>query len=166
MDSHSSALGAGMLLGGILFFVLMFLISVAIGAVILRWAIKLCNKMMSNDPYNEVPLPSVGRAMLLTLVIGIIQVGVSIVAGITTGLMSAAASATGANGLSTVISLASLPVGFFLNSGLLSALLPTTFNKGMVVTLCQYLVILLIFIVIGVILAVTVGSMFLTMMHK
>jgi len=47
-----------------------------------------------------------------------------------------------------ILNLASLPFTFIVSSALLSALLPTTFKRGMGVTLCQYIVVILVGLVI------------------
>lgn len=158
--------GIGVILLMLVLMVVGIVIGLLISAAILRGAVSLCNKMMGNDSYGQVAVPSLGRAMLLSLVIFVLQGVVSVGVAIVLGLMSASAASLGANSLAVIPQLASVPVGFFVNSALLSALLPTSFTKGMVVALCQYLICILIGIVVGVLCVALFGAMLFSLLHR
>lgn len=117
-----------------------------IGAVLLLAAIALYNKMAggASSP-GGVPEPALGKAMWITFATSVVQ----IVAGVVIGGYGEARE--GARGL--VADLISFPISLLIMAGMLSAKLPTTFGRAVLVTLCYMLVVL---IVVGVLVAVAV----------
>ena len=156
MSSETTMIGIfavliGILVGGT--------IGLLIGAVILRAAISLCNKFSGTDSSSGVPEPPMGKAMLIVLVATIVNLVVNFVVGFMIGV---AGMASGSSAMQTVQGLAaliSLPVGFFTQSGIIAAMLPTSFTRGMLVTLCHYLIVFLIAIVIFALVAVFAGAL-------
>ena len=136
----------------IVFLVIGLLIGLAIAAVILRAACALFNKMAggAGSP-GSVPSPGFGKAMLMVLVIGIIQV----VAGIVLGVMGVTANMT-----PIMANLISTPISFLVSAGMISALLPTSFGKGLGVALCQFIIMILILVAVVVIFLVIGAAMF------
>ena len=133
----------------IVFFLIGFGIALVIGAIILRAACWLFNKMAGGEGSpGSVPSPGFGKAMLMVLVIGIIQV----VAGIVMGILLANA------GMGIVmLQLVSTPISFLVAAGMISALLPTSFSRGLGVALCQFIISILI-IVFVVVIFVVIGA--------
>jgi hypothetical protein len=131
----------------VVIFLVLFGIALLVGAIILRAACWLFNKMAGGEGSpGSVPSPGFGKAMLMVLVIGIIQV----VAGIVMGILLANA------GMGIVmLQLVSTPISFLVAAGMISALLPTSFSRGLGVALCQFIISILIlvfvFLIFGVI---------------
>ncbi len=136
----------------IVFLVIGLLIGLAIAAVILRAACALFNKMAggAGSP-GSVPSPGFGKAMLMVLVIGIIQ----FVTGIVLGVMGVTANMT-----PIMANLISTPISFLVSAGMISALLPTSFGKGLGVALCQFIIMILILVAVVVIFLVIGAAMF------
>jgi hypothetical protein len=114
-----------------------------IGAICLRAAIGLYNKLAggASSP-SSVPEPTLGKAMWITFAIFVAHVilGMLIIGPIGgDGAMTA-----GARGSDVVTQLISIPISFFITAGILSAKLPTTFGRAILVTLCDILVGLLV----------------------
>ena len=109
--------------GAILFFG-MFRIAfgTVIGAVFLRAGCLLYNKLAGSP--NTVPIPVFSKAMGITFVTALVSVSLG------SGLLSA------------------LP-GLLVMSAMISAVLPTTFTRGLLVSLCYGLVALLVVVVLG-----------------
>ena len=137
----------------IVFLVIGLLIGLAIAAVILRAACALFNKMAggAGSP-GSVPSPGFGKAMLMVLVIGIIQ----FVTGIVMGVVGVV---TPDMGLVTT-NLISAPISFLVSAGMISAMLPTSFGKGLGVALCQFIIMVLIIVILVVIFVVIGAAMF------
>ena len=124
------------------------LVGTVIGAVFLRAAIALFNKIVgASGPPDGVPEPLFGRAMGITFVTSIVNA----VAGFLIGLVvGAGAQATEAGKQSATITanLISTPLSLLIMAGMLTAMLPTSFGKAILVTLL-YLVIVVV--VVGII---------------
>lgn len=156
LDSSMLVLGAPNPLLGIICVVFVLLpIGLAIGAVILRAAISMFNKFAgygAENP-NQVPEPSMGKAMAIVLITGV----ANWIVGTLIGAVGAGALKSVAEPWNILIpSLLSLPFSFLVSAGMLTALLPTTFKRGLGVSACEYLVAILVGIAIGV-LAVLIG---------
>ena len=84
---------------GLVFFVFALAIGMFIGAIIIRAAVALYNKMAggASSP-SSVPEPAIGKAMWITFVIGLVQMVVGFLIGLVTG-----AGAAGANGSGSII---------------------------------------------------------------
>jgi hypothetical protein len=137
----------GAAIGGLLLCALFIGLSIEtlIGAVFLRAAVNLYNKMAggASSP-GSVPEPAFGKAMwiifgstVFQMVVGGLVIGISTDAG-------PVASGAGGKGVDFVAQLLSFPVGLLIMAGVLSAKLPTTFGRAILVALCYLLVALLV----------------------
>jgi hypothetical protein len=126
-------------------------IGTLIGAVFLRAACALYNKMAGGKKSpSSVPEPELGKAMGITFVTTLINVMVSFMIGLVVGAGGTAAG-VGETWLKILAQLAALPVSIHVMAGMNAALLPTTFVRGLLVALCYLLVVLFVGIVVGVI---------------
>ncbi|HCO27144.1 MAG: hypothetical protein CME31_20440 [Gimesia sp.] len=128
-------------------------IGLLIGAVILRASVSLFNKFagFDEDSRYRVPEPSMlnGMGMLLLSTIANAIFGFLIGAiGGATGMIQVGPEGVDRGG-EMLLNLVSLPVSFVIFSAILSSMLPTTFKRAMGVVLCQYLIVLALAIVIG-----------------
>lgn len=148
-------------------------VGLAIGAAILRAAIALANKVLGrpaedryddrydDDDYDDyedrprrrrrrsgaaVPEPGFWKAVGIVFVIALVNGGAGFVIGLVVALGMAGQDPQAVQIVSQVIS---LPVGFLINAGMLAAMLPTSFARGALVTLFQYLISIAIAVVIG-----------------
>jgi hypothetical protein len=122
-----------------------------IGAVCLRAAISVYNKMAGGAASpSGVPEPALGKAMWITFAIFVAQV---VVGSLLIALVSPEAMAASARGRDVVAQLITIPVSLLITAGILSAKLPTTFGRAILVSLCDILVGLL---VAGVLLGIAV----------
>jgi hypothetical protein len=111
-----------------------------IGAVILRAAVALCNKLEGGDlSPRSVPEPAFGKAMGIIFATSVARV---IVGLLIDGLFMDGAAAAGTGGM--VAQLISFPVSLLIMAEMLSTRLPTTFGGAILVTLCYVLVSLLV----------------------
>lgn len=148
-----SALG-GMICG----LVFGLLIGTVVGAVILRAAISLYNKMAggAGSP-SSVPEPQFGKAMGIVAVTCIVNMMVGFVIGLVVGGAAGGAGTAGAGGADAakgaqlIAQSIAIPASLLVMAGMLSALLPTTFGRALLVTLCQLLVCLLIVAALGIV---------------
>jgi hypothetical protein len=121
----------------------------AIAAVILRAACWVFNKMAGGEGSpGSVPPPGSGKAMLMVLVIGVVQYLSGIVLAII-GVITPAMSLL-------TVQLISTPISFLVAAGMISAILPTSFSRGLGVAACQFVIVILIIIFI-VVVVVAVG---------
>ena len=146
----------GAAIGGLLLCALFIGLSIEtlIGAVFLRAAVNLYNKMAggASSP-GSVPEPAFGKAMWIIFGSTVFQMVVGgLVIGISTDAGPVAAGA-GGKGVDFVAQLISFPVGLLIMAGVLSAKLPTTFGRAILVTLCYMLLVLL---VVGVLVGIAV----------
>jgi hypothetical protein len=128
-----------------------------IGAVFLRAAVALYNKLVggASSP-SSVPEPAFGKAMWIIFAISLAQFIAGLVINLVmdAGPTSAAARRQGADEVAPLISLLiSLPVNFLIMAGILSAKLPTTPGRAILVSLCYLFVALL---VVGVLVGIAV----------
>jgi hypothetical protein len=146
-----AAVIAGMLCG--------LLIGTLIGAVILRAACWLYNKMAGGPKSpSAVPEPEFGRAMLIVFVTAIVQMGVGFVLGLVIGGGAAATGQADNPSMRLLPSLIGLPLGFLVMAGMLTAMLPTTFPRALLVALLEYFVIIVIAVIIVVFFALIFGG--------
>jgi hypothetical protein len=155
------------MLGGLLcVMVFAILIGTLIGAVFLRAAIAMYNAMAGGrKSLSSVPEPDFGKAMGITFVTMLVNAVVSFGIGFVIGTgaqeigqggrepdLVAAAQATGQarRGLDLVASAISFPISLLVMAAMLSGMLPTTFGRAILVTLCYMLIVLL---VVGVVFA-------------
>jgi len=130
-------------------FIVGVVIALAISAVILRAAVSFFNRLAggSNAP-EAVPEPGFGKAMGISFVTALVNYGVGIVLTVV-GLAIKTHPAA--------IQLVSLPASLLIMGVLLSSMLPTTFGKGMVVTLLNMTIVAGIVILILAIVIVPFG---------
>ena len=133
-------------------------IGTVIGAVILRAAVALYNKLAGGSISSSVPEPEFGKAMGITFVSSLIQLVVGFVLGLA-GAAGAAASQADAKTANIVVQLISFPISLLVMAGLLTAMLPTTFPRALLVTLCYMLVVVFIVaVLVGIVFAVGMGA--------
>ena len=141
---------AGLLCGAL---VIGLAIGTLIGAVFLRAAIALYNKMAGGaSSHSRVPKPAFGKAMWISFANCLAQI---VLGFLIVGVTDTGATAAGARGqgVDMVAPLISFPVGLLIMAGILSAKLPTTFGRAIVVALCYMFIVLL---VVGVLVGVAV----------
>ena len=143
---------AGLLCGAL---VIGLAIGTLIGAVFLRAAIALYNKMAggASSP-SRVPAPAFGKAMWISFATCVAHLVVGLFIGGVTGT-GATAPGAGEKGVDFVTQqpLISLSVSLLIMAAILSEKLPTTFGRAILVTLCYLLIVIL---VVGVIVAIAV----------
>jgi hypothetical protein len=129
-----------MIFGGIAGLAIGLAIGTFIGAVILRAAVSLYNKLAggAGSP-NAVAEPSMDKAALTVFLATLANVVVGFLLGMAIGAASGAAGARGEEA-AVIAQVAALPVGVLVMAGILSAMLRTTFWRAILVTLCYMLV--------------------------
>ncbi len=125
-----------------------------IGAVFLRAAVALYNKLAggASSP-SSVPEPTFGKAMWITFAASVAQFVVGSLISLATGGGATAAGGRG-QGVDVV---AQLIVSFLIMAGVLSARLPTTFGRAILVTLCDMLLVLLVVLLVLLVVGALVG---------
>lgn len=133
-----------MALGGIAGLAIGLVIGTFIGAVILRAAVSLYNKLAggAGSP-NAVAEPSMDRAALTVFLASLANVIVGFFLGMAIGAASGAAGTPG-EGATVIAQVAALPISVLVMAAILSVMLPTTFWRAILVTLCYALVAALI----------------------
>jgi hypothetical protein len=123
-----------------------------LGAVFLRWAVALYNKiallnnMMAGVDLSasSVPKPAFGKAMWITFETSVWQmVAGLLIFGLFRGDGTTVAEARG-RVVDGVAQLLLVPVSLLIQVGVLSAKLPTTFGRAILLTLCDLLLVLLV----------------------
>jgi hypothetical protein len=131
-----------------------------IGAVVLRcgcWLFNKINKSVAGpDAVNAVPIPGVGKAMLITLVVSVANLLVAFAIGLAFGV-AAGASASNAAGAARLAQIVSIPASLLVGAGLLTAMLPTRFTRALLVVLCEVLIGLALAVVIGIIVTIVMA---------
>jgi uncharacterized membrane protein len=140
---------AGIICAGVAAFVVCLLV----GAVILRAACSLYNKLAGPD--KRVSEPGFGKAMGIMVVTLIVNV---VVGGLLGLLLAGGGAAAGADqrSLQLLVNVVSIPVGFLTMAGMLTVMLPTSFGRALLVTLLQYAIMIAIGIVVGLVIFVVV----------
>ncbi len=128
-----------------------------IGAVCLRAAVALYNKLAggASSP-SSVPKPAFGKAMWISFESWVWQIVAGALIGGVTGLGARAVEGREQE-IDVVAPLISLAVSLLIMVGVLSAKLPTTFGRAILVTLCEMLVVLLVVGVLAAIAVVVLG---------
>jgi hypothetical protein len=142
----------GAALGGFLCaMVVGVVIGTLFGAFFLLAAISLYNKLAGGGSSSKkVPEPTLGGAMKITFATSLVQMLVGFLIGLVTGAGAGAVGA-GGKGVDIIAQLISFPVSLLVMAAMLSMLLPTTFARGILLTLCYMLVVVF---VIGILLAI------------
>jgi hypothetical protein len=111
-----------------------------IGAVLLRAAVALYNKMAggASSP-GSVPQPAFGKAMWISFDIWVAQLIVGLFIGALTGPRATVPRAD-EKGVNVDGLLIPVLIGLFIQVAILSAKLPTTFGRAILVTLCDLLI--------------------------
>jgi len=121
-----------------------------IGAAFLRTACALYNKLAGGKGSpSSVPEPLLGKALGIIFVTTLANAVAGFVIGLLVGAGSAEAGAS-ERGPAVIAQLLSLPVSLLVMAGMSSALLPTTFARGLLVALCYLLVVLVVVVVLAV----------------
>jgi hypothetical protein len=129
-----------------------------IGGLFLRAACGFYNKQASGKGSpDSVPEPLLGKAMGIAFVTTLVNAVAGLVIGLLLGAGGAAAGAS-ERGTTLMSQLLSLPVSLLVMAGLNSALLPTTFARGLLVALCYLLMVFFVGLV-GLVLAVICGGL-------
>ncbi len=118
-------------------------IETLLGAVFLRAAVALYNTM-AGGPCFSVPRPAFGKAMWVIFESTVFQM---IVGGLCTGVSTGpgpVAAGEGGRAVDVFAHYISLPVGLLIMASVVSAKLPTTFGRAILVTFCYLLVVLLV----------------------
>jgi hypothetical protein len=144
-------------------------VGMLISAVLLRASIALYNKLAggASSP-SGVPDPTFGKAMWITFATSLAQVVIGFLFDVFTGpgtptrrlLESLAGDMTGGAGersADLVVQILFLPVSLLIMAVMLSAKLPTTFGRAMLISLCYLLIVVLVVGVIAVIGIVVYG---------
>src|SRR5262245_24340816 len=136
----------GAIVGVICAGVAVFALCLLIGAVILRAACSLYNKMAGAD--KRVPEPGFGKAlgiMVVTLIVNIV------VGGVLGLLLAGGGAAAGADqrAMQLLVNVISIPIGFLTMAGMSTVMLPTSFGRALLVTLIQYAIMFAIEIVVA-----------------
>jgi hypothetical protein len=132
-------------------------IGTLIGAVILRAACWLYNSMVGGPKSpSAVPEPTMGRAMGIVFVTLLVNFAVSFGVGLVVG--GGAAAAGGDTQMAGIIAqLVSIPISFLVMAGMLTALLPTTFPRALLVALLEFAISIVIGIGIVVVVMIVVA---------
>jgi hypothetical protein len=130
---------------------LAFLVAVntLIGAFILRAAVSLFNKM-SGGPYKptSVPEPSLGKAMLIIFATSVVNAVMLFAVTSTTPPPDAVGLRP--SGVQLTAYLIISPISLLILASMLTATLPTSFGRALLITLC--------YIVIAILLALTIAA--------
>ncbi len=132
------------------------LVGSLVGAVILRAACSLYNKMAHRE--NGVPEPGFGKALGITVVTLIVNMGAGFVVGLIVGGWAAAAG-MGQQGAQLLSSVISFPIGILTMAGMSTVMLPTSFGRALLVTLIQYAIMIAIGLVVGLVIVVVFAAM-------
>lgn len=148
-------MGAGLAGGALCGMIGGLLIGTLVGAVLLRAGISLFNSLAGarHDPERQVPEPDTGKAMGIVFATMLVQIGIQI------ALQLAGVRLEVPNPAMQPIAdmLISFPVGMIVMAFMLQFMLPTTFVRGLLVSLC-YMVVAIA--VAAVILMIVFGVMF------
>ena len=131
---------AGLLLGAM---AMGLAIGTLLGAVFLRAGVALYNWQTggASSP-SSVPKPAFGKAMWISFDICVPQLVVGLFIGGVT-VPEATAAGAGEKGVDVARQLISLLVSLLIMAAILSAKLPTTFGRAILVTLCDMLIVTL-----------------------
>jgi hypothetical protein len=144
-------------------------IGLLIGAVILRGAVHFANKVLPKpvsrdfdddwDDYERpvrrtsggaIPDPALGKAMGIVFVRFIVGFIVSIPISLVLNGGMAGMGGRQDPAMQMIASLIQLPIGFLINAGILTPMLPTTFPRACLVVLFEYLIAIAIGLIIAV----------------
>jgi hypothetical protein len=139
------------IIAGLIGLVVAVTIAGLVTAAVFRAAIAFYNKMVGGaGSVSSVPEPSFGK--MLGIAFAAILVN-GVVGSIVSSSVVGGAAIGGMNGKEVELfaKLISLPFNLLAMAGVLSSMLPTTFGRAFLVTLCYLLICFLIFVVLAVI---------------
>jgi hypothetical protein len=123
---------------------IVFTIGTLIGAVFLRAAVALSNKMAGGAlSSSRVPRPTFGKALWISLGSSLAQMVVGLLVG---GVGDSGVTVVGSREkeFDVVRQLMSLMLSLLIMAAIISAKLPTTFSRAILVTLCYVLIVILV----------------------
>ena len=141
---------AGALIGLVCVLLVGLPLAALVSAVILRAACSLFNKLAGSE--KAVPEPGFGKALGITAATLVVNVLVGIVIGLVLGTGAAAAGAKPSQ-TQLLVNLISMPAGFLVMSGMLTAMLPTSFGKSLLITSIAYAISIAILVVVFLLIA-------------
>ncbi len=146
------AISGAMVIG----FLIAVLVGSVIGAAFLRAGVGLYNMMAGgNKSKRAVPTPSFGKAMGIVLITWVVNMFTSFLIGLMFGFGGAAAGLR-REMLTLSAQLVAIPIAVLIMASMLTALLPTTFGRAILVALC-YMLVVILFVAILIVLIVAVG---------
>ena len=125
-----------------------------LGGALLIGGCALYNRFVGKDSYERVPEPGLGRAMGIVFV-NLLASGAT---GFLLGLLTAAltdGARRAEDRWAVLVQLHSIPLGLVITGALLAGMLPTTFARGLLATLCAVLLVAMVVLV----LALVVGAL-------
>jgi hypothetical protein len=128
------------------------LIGILIAAVIFRAAVSMYNSLAGGPSSpSAAPEPSFGLAMGIVFVNWLINMVISIILNVAAIGISGGAPAPGdpPNPVTILLGLISIPISLMVMGGVVSMMLPTTFLRGLLISLC--------YLVIGIAIACVIG---------
>lgn len=130
----------GLLIGGT--------IGLMIAAVIFRAAVSLLNKMVE----ESVDEPNFGRSVLIVFVRFIANFAIGFVIGLVGAILSGGKMDPAAqlviNGIAAIM-------GIFVSGGIISAMLPTSYGKGLLISILEFAIVMcIVLVLVGVVFAV------------
>ena len=159
-QGQQAARAAGTIAGFLCAMGTFLVIGTLIGAVILRTACWLYNTFVGGRKTSRsVPEPDFGKAMGIAFVTWLVNVGVSFAIGFVVGGTAAAMGQARSNAPVAIAQLISIPPSLLVLAGLITAMLPTTFGRALLVALIYVAISLMIAAIIGLIVVGVMLSM-------
>jgi len=139
------------------FLAFMVVVSTLIGAIILRAAVSLFNKL-TGGPYTptSVPEPSLGKAILITFATSVVNAVMLFAVASVTAPPAAPAGPRG-SGVQLAAYLLSTPISLLVMASMLKATLPTSFGRAILITLYYIVVATLLALAIAAVIALVVA---------
>ncbi len=122
----------------------MVVVATLVGAIILRASISLFNVIVGKS--STLPEPSMGKAMAITFATSIANAAAGFIIG---SVLAVEPAVNGARGVNMTAQLISIPVSLIVMAGMITVLLPATFGKSFLVTICYCLISIVIIAVIA-----------------
>lgn len=130
--------------GALIALAVLIVIGSIVGLFLLRGAVSLYNKLVGGaGSARAIPEPSFGKALGIAFVTNLANV----VAGLIAGFLLAAVGAVagmGRSGVNLTAQLIALPLSALVMAGMLSIALPTSLRRAIAVTLCYFLIAIVI----------------------
>lgn len=120
------------------------LVSSLIGALLIRAAVTAYNKLSSGDTLKPVAEPSFGKAFAIAILATLVNGTAGFVLGLAVGIWGQSAGMS-EQAVKIIAQLLSLPVTVLVMSFVMAGMLPTTFKRGLLITLCYIAIVILLF---------------------